>query len=132
MSSKPVRRIAHVRLSPEGKSYAMECERRDLDVNDEVEVLMYGGTDRAYYDDGVITGISHERWECSCHVVNHINEVKYSFDASGFTREVNESQRRTVAPDTWRTQKAPYLRLVSDSTLSDRSGLLEVDPSRQD
>ena len=132
MSNKPVRRIAYVRLSPQGKSYAMQCERRDLNIDDEVEVLMYTGTDRAYYDDGVITDIAHERWDCSCHVVNHINEVKYSFDASGFTREVNESQRGTRAPDIWRDQKAPYLRLVSDSTRSDRSELVEADASRED
>lgn len=110
----------------------MQCERKDLNVHDEVEVLMYAGTDRAYYDDGVITDIAHERWDCSCHVVNHINEVKYSFDASGFTREVNESQRRTRALDTWRDQKAPYLRLVSNSMRSDRSGLLEAHALREE
>lgn len=132
VSSKPVRRIAYVRLSPQGKSYAMQCDRKDLSVDDEVEVLMYAGTDRAYYDNGVITDIAHQRWDCSCQVVNHINEVKYTFDASGFTREVNESQRRTQAPDTWRDQKAPYLRLVSVSTRFDRSGLLEADASRED
>lgn len=132
MGSKPVRRIAYVKLSPQGKSYAMQCERRDLIPGDEVEVLMYAGTERAYYDDGVITDIAHERWACSCHVVNHINEVKYSFDASGFTREVVSLQRGTQTPETWRAHKEPYLRLVSDSTRSDRSELRAADATRDE
>lgn len=129
MGRRPVRRIAYVKLSPQGKSYAMQCERKDLNPGDEVEVLMYAGTERAYYDDGVITDITHERWDCSCHVVNHIDEVKYSFDASGFSREVIALQRGTQTPEAWRAHKAPYLRLVSDSTRSDRSELRAADAS---
>lgn len=126
MSRKPIRRIAYVRLSPEGKSYAMRCDRDDFIVGDEVEVLMHAGTDRAYYDDGVITDISHQRWECSCHVVNHIDEVTYSFDSDGFTREIDLSTKKRQSATSWRDHKAPYLRLVSDTAKSDRSGMYEA------
>lgn len=132
MSNRPMRRIAYVRLSPQGKSYAMRCDRTDLNVSDEVEVLMYAGTSRAYYDDGVITDISHERWECSCHVVNHIKEVEYSFSETGFSREVVASRSKPRPPEAWRAHKAPYLRLVPDSTRSDRSELREADAPRGD
>lgn len=127
MSNNPIRRIAYIKLSPQGKSYAMRCDRTDLGVGDQVEVHMYIGTDRAYYDDGVITGISHQRWDCSCHVVNHISEVDYSFDDSGFNRVVSEAPRKDLSPNAWRAQKAPYLRLVSDSTKSNRSGLRDAE-----
>lgn len=120
-----MQRIAYVRLTPQGKSYAMRCERTDFDVGDVVEVLMRAEADRAYYDDGVITAISHERWDCSCHVVNHVSEVTYSFDSAGFTRKVNLANRERQPFESWRAQKAPYLRLVSDSTKSDRSGMKE-------
>lgn len=126
LSSKPVQRIAFVKLSPEGKSYAMRCERRDLGVGDDVEVLMYAESDRAHYNDGVITDISHERWDCSCYVVNHVSEVHYSFDADGFTRSVDLKNLRSQQLESWRAQKAPYLRLVSDSARTDRRGLREA------
>ena len=128
MTTKPVQRIAYVRLSPQGKSYAMRCDRRDLIEGDAVEVLMHADSERAYYDDGLITGISHERWECSCHVVNHIHEVRYSFDSEGFTREVDLDNRKPQSATSWRNQKAPYLRLVSDSAKSDRKGMHETIP----
>lgn len=126
LSSKPVQRIAFVKLSPEGKSYAMRCERRDLGVGDEVEVLMHAESEKAHYDDGVITDISHERWDCSCHVVNHVSEVHYSFDADGFTRSVDLKNPKSQQIESWRAQKAPYLRLVSDSARTDRRGLREA------
>lgn len=88
MSKRPMRQIAFVQLSQHGKSYAMRCDRTDFADGDKVEVLMYAGTDRAYYDNGVITDMSHERWECGCTVVNHTHEVNYSFDESGLIREV--------------------------------------------
>lgn len=126
MTNKPLRRIAFVQLSPHGKSYAMRCDRDDLEINDEVEVLMYAGTDREYFDDGLITDISHHRWECSCHVVNHISEIEYTFSDEGFTREVKAPSREERSPKAWREHKAPYLRLVSDSTRTDRSELREA------
>ncbi len=118
-------RVAFVKLTPQGKSYAMRCERKDLNVGDEVEVLMHAGSERAYYDDGVITDIAHHRWDCSCHVVNHVSEVSYAFDSKGFTRTVDLSKRDPQSLESWRDQKAPYLRLVSDSTKADRRGLRE-------
>lgn len=125
MSNKPMQRVAFVRLSPQGKSYAMRCDRKDLEVDHEVEVLMHAETERAYYDDGVITAISYERWECSCHVVNHISEVTYSFSTDGFSRKVAHGERQLNSNESWRANKAPYLRLVSDSAKSDRSGMRE-------
>ena len=80
MSNKPIQRGAFVKLTSQGKSYAMRCDRKDIDVGDDVEIEMYVGTKRAYLDQGVITSISHHRWDCSCHVINHVKEVSYSFD----------------------------------------------------
>lgn len=132
MSRKPVQRVAYVRLTSQGKSYAMRCDRRDLDVGDEVEVLMHAESERAYYDDGVITAISWERWDCSCHVVNHVSEVTYSFDSAEFTRTVDLTNRKRQPLESWRAQKAPYLRLVSDSTRADRTGMKEEGARVQD
>lgn len=97
MSKRPMRQIAFVKLSPHGKSYAMRCDRTDFAVGDEVEVLMFAGTSRAHYDDGVITDMSHQRWECGCHVVNHVNEVKYSLNESELTREVMTAPTRLLS-----------------------------------
>lgn len=104
-------RIAFVKLSPLGKSYAMRCEREDFRVGDHVEVEMYAGTERSYFDDGVITSISFHRWNCSCHVVNHREEVSYSVDTTkGFQliRRVDLKGRPNISVEQWRQEKAPY------------------------
>ena len=132
MGNKRIQRIAYVKLTSQGKSYAMRCDREDLGVNDEVEVLMYAGTDRAYYDDGVITATSHERWDCSCHVVNHISEVEYSFNSNGFARKLKLRCVQGPNVQHWHEHKAPYLRLVSDTTRSDRTGLREEEGPEKD
>lgn len=131
MRKKPLQRIAFVRLTPQGKSYAMRCDRK-VTVGDEVEVLMHAGTDRAYYDDGVITAVSQKRWDCSCHVVNHVSEVTYSFDSEGFTRNVDLASPKQQPLELWRAHKAPYLRLVPDSTRADRSGMQAAEASSVD
>lgn len=126
MSSKKIQRIAFVKLSPQGKSYAMRCDRTDLAQGHEVEVIMYAGTDRAYYDDGVITSISHQRWECSCHVVNHIDEVTYSFDSDGFTRTVDLAKTIARSHNSWRHQRASYVDLLPNSAKSDMREIYEA------
>lgn len=88
-----MQRVAFVTLTPQGKSYAMRCDRRDLNVGDRVEVLMHAESEQAYYDNGLITDIEDKRWDCSCHVVNHVSEVSYMFDSEGFTRTVDLSKQ---------------------------------------
>jgi hypothetical protein len=120
MSKTPVQRIAFVRLSPKGKSYAMRCDREDLIEGDEVEVLMYAGTKKEYYDDGEITSISHQRWNCSCNVINHICEVNYSFSDKALVRSIVEkSSKSKIEIETWRSQKKPYLESLESSVKND-------------
>lgn len=129
MGRKPIRRIAFVQLSPQGKSYAMRCDRMDLDVNDHVEVEMYAGTQKAYFDDGVITSVSHQRWECSCHVINHVEEVSYSVDTTdGFAlqRTVDLSRRIKRTAAEWQEEKAPYFDSLPESTRSDMGDIYEA------
>ncbi len=99
MSRKPVQRVAFVKLTPGGTSYAMRCDRLDLGVGDSVEVEMYAGTKRAYFDSGEITAVEWHRWNCSCHVLNHAEEVFYRIeDTDGFAmvRTVDLSKRATT------------------------------------
>jgi len=129
MSRKPIQRIAFVQLSPQGKSYAMRCDRKDLDVGDHVEVEMYADTQRAYTDDGVITSVSHQRWECSCHVINHVEEVSYSIDTTdGFAlkRTVDLSKRIRRTAEEWQHEKAPYFDSLPESTRSDMRDIYEA------
>lgn len=129
MSRKPVQRIAFVQLSPEGKPYAMRCDRKDLEVGDDVEVEMYAGTKRAYIDDGVITSVSYQRWKCSCHVINHIEEVSYSIDTTdGFAlqRKVDLSKRIKRTVKEWQQEKAPYFESLPESTRSDMRDIYEA------
>lgn len=82
MHQYPLKRIAFVKLSPQGKSYAMLCEREDLIIGDRVEVEMHAGTKHAFSMNGIITDISFQRWNCSCHVGYHCDEVSYSIDTA--------------------------------------------------
>lgn len=126
MSIKTIQRIAFVKLSPQGKSYAMRCDREDLVAGHEVEVLMYAGTDRAYYDDGVITSISHKKWECSCHVLNDINEVTYSFDSGELTRKVDLFNNIKPLTGSWHNHKSAYIDSLPESVKSDMRDIYEA------
>mgnify|MGYP006875376242 CR=1 FL=1 len=85
----PNLRIALVQLSPYGKSYVASCEREDLVSGDTVEILMHANSKKQCYMQGVITSIQYQRWSCSCHVLNHIDEVDYKFLPDGsFERTV--------------------------------------------
>ena len=129
MSKTPFNRIAFVKLTPQGKSYAMRCERDDFSVGDQVEVEMYAGTLRSYFDDGVIADISYQRWVCSCHVVNHCSEVSYSIDTSnGFEliRRVDLTNRSTKPVEQWKQEKAPYLDALPASARDDMRAIYEA------
>jgi len=86
MKKKPIIRVAHVRFTPYGTSYAMRCLREDINVGNIVEVLMYAEEPRAYYYQGTVEKISYERWNCRCHVVNLASEVQYDLADNGFIR----------------------------------------------
>lgn len=129
MSRKRVQRVAFVKLTPQGKSYAMRCDREDLGVGDEVEVEMYAGTERAYWDDGTITSVEFHRWDCSCHVKNHVEEVSYTIDDSeGFVlvRSVDLSKRSRKSIEQWRKDKAPYFKSLPESARSDMRSIYDA------
>lgn len=125
MSRTPLARIAFVKLSPKGgKSYAMRCAREDLNAGDHVEVLMYAGQSRAYYDEGIIASVSFQRWRCSCEVVNHISEVRYQMHESGeLERIVSHRPSSEVSVDEWRARKKPYFESLSNES---RSSMQEI------
>jgi hypothetical protein len=119
MGKIPQQRIAFVRFTPEGKSYAMKCDREDLIVGDEVEVLMYAGSNKEYFHSGEITSVSHDRWNCSCHVLNHVCEVNLSFDEKELNRIVEHSHRTKIKIDEWRSQRASLSQVYTDSSKSE-------------
>jgi len=129
MNKNPLHRIAFVRLTPHGKTYAMRCAREDLHVDDHVEIEMFEGTERSYFDDGVITAISFQRWDCSCHVVNHYSEVSYTVDSTnGFTlvRNVDTAGRSNKSAKDWRQEKTPYLESLPTSARDDMRAIYEA------
>lgn len=129
MTKTPFSRIAFVQLSPNGRSYPMRCTREDLVVGDHVEVEMYAGTERAYLDDGVITEITIQRWNCRCHVVNHRDEVSYSIDdTNGFqwVRHVDLTKRQKKPLEQWKREKAPYLNSLPASARDEMRAIYEA------
>ena len=93
MTRSKLQRIAFVQLSPNGKLYPMKCNREDLGNGDDVEVLMSVGSENERYQDGKIISVSYERWNCSCHVVNHVREVSYEIENGGLIRTVNLTEK---------------------------------------
>lgn len=90
---------------------------------------MYAGTERSYFDDGVITDTSFQRWDCSCHVVNHRNEVSYSIDTTnGFQliRRVDVTNRSNKSVEQWKQEKAPYLDALPASARDDMRAIYEA------
>ena len=97
----------------------MHCPRTDLGIGDPVEVEMYAGTKRAYFNDGLITDIVFQRWDCSCRVVNHRDEVSYSIDVTGdsfWIRHVDLAKRQHKPIDQWKQEKAPYFASLPASS----------------
>lgn len=109
MGSEKLVRVAFVRYSPNGKAYPARCDRRDIVVGDEVDVLMRAESDDAYYMDGVVDRIELHRWHCTCRVENLVNEVEYSFLEDGFLdRKVISSPNRVISVPDWNARKARY------------------------
>jgi hypothetical protein len=101
MSRRPIQRVAFVRLTPQGKAYAMRCDREDLGVGDHVEVLMYAESAQSHWDSGVIEDVAYLPWDCSCHVKCHRDEMRIDIDATnGFqmrhTIDVSGGPRKTL------------------------------------
>jgi len=71
----------------------MQCDREDLGNGDDVEVLMSVGSENERYLEGKIISVSYERWNCSCYVVNHLDEVSYEIENSEFIRTVNLAEK---------------------------------------
>lgn len=82
MSRSPIQRVAFVRLTPQGKAYAMRCDREDLGVGDQVEVLMYVESAQPHWDSGVIEDVAYLRWNCSCHVKCHRDAMRIEIDST--------------------------------------------------
>ena len=109
MSVKPLIRVAFVKFSPQGKSYALRCNREDIDVGDNVEVLMHADSERTFYMEGVITAISRERWNCRSRVVNLISEVEYEIDADfNIIRTIKPCNASVESMVAWRARKRKY------------------------
>lgn len=75
MSRKPMVRIAAIKFTPYGKSYVARCDREDIDVGSAVVVLMHAGRADEFLIDAIVTGIQHERWQCSCQVLYRAEEA---------------------------------------------------------
>lgn len=89
----------------------MLCPREDLGVNDQVEVLLRPHKPDATYMDGVITGVTWQRWNCRSQVLNHLSEVSYTIDDSdGFKwiRHVDLTRRADKATEQSQRKRAPY------------------------
>lgn len=100
MNRSPIQRVAFVRLTPQGKTYAMRCDREDLGVGDHVEVLMHAESAQPHWDSGVIEDIAYLRWHCSCHVKCHRDEMRIEIDSTnGFqmrhTIDLSNGPRKT-------------------------------------
>ena len=61
MHGKPLVRIAYVRFTAQGTAYVARCDREDIGVGAEVEVLMQTGTLHQTIKTGIVTAISYER-----------------------------------------------------------------------
>lgn len=101
MSRSPIQRVAFVKLTPQGKDYATRCDREDLGVGDHVEVLMHAESAQPHWDSGVIEDIAYLRWDCSCHVQCHRDELRIEIDSTnGFemrhTIDLSNSPRKTL------------------------------------
>lgn len=126
MSMKPIQRIAYVKLSQQGKSYPMQCNREDLGVGDSVEVVMHVNTGNEHFNEGIITSIAYKRWDCSCRVVNHQDEVSYSImPGKEFIpiRTVNLSNRTNKTVTLFEEDDESYLE--SQSSRSDMKEIYE-------
>lgn len=86
---------------------------------------MHAGSEKAFNMDGVVTEILHERWNCSCHVVNLTSEVEYSMGADGILiRDLKASPAQSpISIASWRARKLKYQEGLPSS---DRSELRRI------
>lgn len=107
MSNRPIQRIAYVKLTPRGTAYPMRCEREDLGIGDRVAVLMHANSPQPHWDSGIIEHIAYQRWNCSCHVKCHSDEMRVEFDlTNGFRHTIDLSKGPRKTPEQIRREKA--------------------------
>lgn len=127
MSKNRLIRVAFVKLSPNGKAYPTRCEREDIGVGQEVEVLMRANSADAYYMDGTVDSIAYHRWNCTCRVVNLTSEVEYSIKDDGmFYRKVNLPAAPVYSIADWREKKKQYYESLSVSARSEMRDIYEA------
>lgn len=101
----------------------MLCPREDLGVDDEVEVLLRPHDSDGTYMDGIITGVTWQRWNCRSQVLNHRSEVSYTIDdTDGFKwiRHVDLTRRADNTTEQSERKRTPY------SEPSARNEMLEI------
>lgn len=126
MFKKPIVRIAYVRFSPNGKSYPTKCERKDILVGSEVEVLM-SADKQPQYMFGVVTSISHQRWNLSCHVSNLECEIEYIINSNGqFERVVDLTKKPTPHQSNLNIKKIQYSQLLPQSSSREMQNIYEA------
>jgi hypothetical protein len=91
MSQTKLARVAFVRFSPNGKSYPVHCERKDITEGMEVEVLMRANTPDSYYMIGVVDFIEHHRWNCKSKISYPTSEINYLFNEDGLLERTLKS-----------------------------------------
>lgn len=127
MSSNRIIRVAFVKFSSNGKAYPTRCDREDIREGHEVEVLMRANSADAYYMDGTVDFIEHHRWNCTCRVVNLINEVEYSITDNGmFERKVQLPNAHVYFIADWREKKKQYYEGLSVSARSEMRDIYEA------
>jgi len=127
MSRTTLIRVAYVKFSPTGKSYVTRCDREDITEGHEVEVLMHAGTTKAYYIEGVVTLVSHQRWNCSCHTVNHACEVEYMLDDNGhLNRKINLTNEPVSPIDERKAQINSYVNTLPESSRDEMRAIYEA------
>lgn len=127
MSENKLIRVAFVKFSPKGKVYPTRCDREDIREGDEVEVLMRANSVDAYYIEGMVDSITHQRWNCTCRVVNLTSEVEYSFTDDGiFNREVKLPTAPVYSISVWREKKKQYYESLPASAQSEMREIYEA------
>ena len=120
-------RVAFVRYSPNGKAYPARCDRTDIVDGHEVEVLMRGQSEDAYYMEGVVERIEFQRWHCTCRVANLLSEVEYTISDEGmFDRKVNLASAKVYTVPDWNERKRGYYESLSSSVRDEMQDIYEA------
>jgi hypothetical protein len=77
MKKAPIRRIAFVKLTENGTSYPMRCDRLDILSDDRVHVICRFRNQREVCDYGIVTSITYQRWNCQSEVEMLASEASY-------------------------------------------------------